>query len=121
MEKRITKKENFGMLKEIAEKMGRTDLVEFIDHEIELIEKKAGRKVETATQKENAEIKTKIIDFLVRNAEKQFTITELQAEMPEIADYSNQKVSALVNQLFKAEQIDKVVDKKKSYFKAIAE
>ena len=33
MEKRITKKENFGMLKEIAEKMGRTDLVEFIDHE----------------------------------------------------------------------------------------
>ena len=106
------------MLKEIAEKMGRTDLVEFIDHEIELIEKKAGRKVETATQKENAEIKTKIIDFLVKNAEKQFTITELQAEMPDLADYSNQKVSALVNQLF---QVEKVVDKKRSYFKAIAE
>ena len=121
MEKRITKKENFGMLKEIAELMGRTDLVEFIDHEIELIEKKAGRKVETATQKENAEIKTKIIDFLVKNAEKQFTITELQAEMPELADYSNQKVSALVNQLYKATQVDKIVDKKRSYFKAITE
>lgn len=91
MEKRITKKENFGMLRELAEKADRTDLVEFVDHEIELIEKKAGRKVETATQKENAEIKTKIIDFLVKNAEKQFTITELQAEMPELADYSNQK------------------------------
>ena len=121
MEKRITKKENFGMLRELAEKVGRTDLVEFIDHEIELIEKKAGRKAETATQKANAEIKTKIVDFLVANAEKQFTITELQAEMTDLADYSNQKISALVNQLYKANEIDKTIDKKKSYFKAIAE
>lgn len=117
MEKRVTKKENFGMLRAMAEQLGRTDLVDFIDHEIELIEKKASSKTQTATQKANEEIKTKIIDFLVANAEKQFTVTELQAEMPEMAEYSNQKVSALISQLVKAETVERVVDKKKSYFK----
>ena len=50
-----------------------------------------------------------------------FTITQLQEKVEDLKDYSNQKISALVSQLVKANEIDKVVDKKKSYFKALAD
>ena len=119
--KRVTKRDNFEEVIKIAKKLGRTDLVEFAQHEIDLLDKKASSKVTTKTQKENEGIKEVIKNFLNSTPNEMFTITQLQEKIADLADYSNQKVSALVNQLYKANEIDKVVDKKKSYFKALAD
>ena len=69
----------------------------------------------TATQKANEEIKAVILEELERIG-KAVTITELQAQSEKLANYSNQKMSALLNQLFDTKQVAKVTDKKKSYF-----
>ena len=65
-------------------------------------------------------IKEKILETLVANCDRQFTITEFQNEFEDfsISKYSNQKMSALFTQLLNDNKISKVIDKKKSYFKA---
>ena len=44
------------------------------------------------------------------------TSTELQELDSEMANYSNQKLSALLKQLVEENRVVKTVDKKKSYF-----
>lgn len=119
--KRVTKREYFGEVVKMAESLGRTDIVEFAQHEIELLDKKASSKVTTKTQKENEGIKEIIKNFLNETPNEMFTITQLQEKVEDLKDYSNQKISALVSQLVKANEIDKIVDKKKSYFKALVD
>lgn len=115
MANKKTKKELFGEVREIVEREGRIDLIEFVDHELELLEKKANRTGTTKTQKENEGIKEKIIEALVRIATP-VTITELQEQDEEMAQYSNQKISALLTQLIKEEKVVRNKDKKKSVF-----
>lgn len=100
-EKRTTKKENFYKIIEVLQANDRNDLVEIIQHEIELIEKKAMNGKKTKTQEANEVIKDLIIAELVRIATP-VTITELLQQSKELADMtnnSNQKVSALMTQL----------------------
>lgn len=115
MEKKITKKEMFKMVVELASANGRDDIVEFANHEIELLENKANRTTLTATQKENENIKVTILKELTRIATP-VTITDLQAQSEVLKDFSNQKISALLKQLVDNKQVVKVTDKKKSYF-----
>ena len=108
--KKVTKRDNFNALLEIEEVKANQGLVDFINHELELLDKKsAGRATATtANQKANEEIKKVIVNELVRLGKH--TITELQKESEELAQYSNQKLSALIK------QVTKTTDKKKSYF-----
>ena len=46
-----------------------------------------------------------------------FTITELIKSVPEIADLTNQRVSAIVGQMVKAGSLVRVDDKRKAFFK----
>ena len=96
--KRVTKREYFGEVVKMAESLGRTDIVEFAQHEIELLDKKASSKVTTKTQKENEGIKEIIKNFLNETPNEMFTITQLQEKVEDLKDYSNQKISALVRQ-----------------------
>lgn len=113
--KKMTKKDYFKELKELV--IDRQDLVDFIDHEIELLSKKSSKVAPTKTQVENEKIKEKIVATLVELG-KYATITEIQNANTELADLSNQKISALLKQLYDNQVIDKVIDKKKAYFKA---
>lgn len=113
MEKKITKKERFMELKEIVSE--RTDLVEFLDHEIELLNKKANTKTPSKTQIENESIKDVIVRTLTSLA-KPVTITEIQENDSTLATLSNQKISALLSQLVKDNKVVRTVDKKKAYF-----
>ena len=118
MANKITKKDNFRMIMEVLEKQGRTDLVEVMAHEIELLEKKASNKTQTKTQLANEEIKNLIISELVRLA-KPVTITELIAQSPMVAEKtgsSNQKVSALITQLKNIGKITRLQEGKKAMF-----
>lgn len=115
MEKKLTKKEKFAMLKEIVVDMGNDMLVEFIDNEISLLEKKSSKSTQTKTQVENETIKDKIVAVL-KNLDRKVTITELQGANEEMATYSNQKLSALLKQLVEENRVVRVPDKKKTYF-----
>lgn len=114
--KKLTKKEKFAMIKEyIADN---EMLMEFIDNEINLLNKKASSSAKTQTQKENENIKEKIVVAL-REINRPVTITELQNENVEMGNYSNQKISALLRQLVEEKLVERIPDKKKTYFKLI--
>ena len=120
MTKKMTKKEMFAIIGEVVAKNGTTEMVNFINHEIELLEKKSKSSGQTKTQKENEVLKAEILE-LFKGLDKPVTISEFcESVNSEIGKLSNQKLSAMFNQLVKADKLVKTVDKKKSYF-ALAE
>ena len=117
--KKMTKREKFEMLANIAEVKANPMLMEFIAHELELLAKKnTSEKKPTAQQVANEGIKQTIIDVLTENGGL-MTITDIQKASANLADLSNQKLSALVRQLKDAGMVEKIEDKRKSYFKAV--
>ena len=113
MEK-MTKREMFEMIKGVC--ANDTRIVDFCEHEIELLNRKSSKSTQTKTQIENENIKGAIVNALTEIA-KPVTITEMQELNTEMANYSNQKLSALLKQLVENDKkVVKTVDKKKSYF-----
>lgn len=117
-EKKITKRENFMKIIEVLEENGRADLVEVINHEIELLDKKRANGKMTKTQTENVDIKEMILSALADIGEP-ITISDLLAKSPELAEKtnnSNQKVSALMTQLKNSNQVVRTTNGKKALF-----
>ena len=112
MANKITKKEMFTRIK--AQVKDNAEMVAFIDHEIELLDKKASNKKATKTQEANIGIKATILAVLGNG--KSMTVTEMQSASAELGELSNQKVSALVRQLVEAGKVVKTIDKKVSRF-----
>ena len=112
MANKITKKEMFTMIK--AQVKDNAEMVAFIDHEIELLDKKASNKKATKTQEANVGIKSTILAVL--EGAKPMTVTEMQGASAELGELSNQKVSALVRQLVDAGDVVRIIDKKVSRF-----
>ena len=114
--KKITKREKFEMLMAITEVKANPILSEFIERELELLAKKnSAEKKPTAQQEENEAIKETILE----NLTSRMTISEMQKSIPDLAEYSNQKISALMRQLILEGLVEKVEDKRKSYFSKI--
>lgn len=112
MEKKITKKEMFGMIREAV--ADNADMVAFIDHEIELLDKKSAvKKKPTATQIANESYKETILSVL---SSEGMTASEVLQSSDEFVGMSNQKISALLKMLCEEGKAIKTVDKKKSYF-----
>ena len=111
--KKMTKRDYFNELKGLV--ADRTDLVDFIDHEIELLDRKSSKSSQTKTQKENETIKEQIIVAL-REIARPVTVDELRANDANMGGFSNQKLSALLKQLVDTNVVVKTIDKKKSYF-----
>ena len=112
MANKKTKREFFGEIREIVKE--NTELVAFIDHELELLDKKTNAK-STKVNTEQVELMEKIVDAL-NEIGRSVTISELQKENAEMAEYSNQKLSAMLKKLVDNKQVTKMIDKKKSYF-----
>ena len=66
----------------------------------------------------NEGLKTAILEFMVVG--ERYTITDLMKSVPELADLSNQRVSALVRQLKDAGEVTRVEEKRKAYFIKVA-
>ena len=119
--RKVTKREYFAQLREVV--ADNPELVAFIDHEVELLNKKNSGTSQTKTQKENVVIAEMLVEELAK-AGKPITITDLMNESEVIQNYvlengnklTNQKISAIFKQLGEANRIVKVTDKKKSYF-----
>ena len=118
-EKKITKREKFEKLKNIAEVQANPVLSEFIEREIELLAKKnSAEKKPTEKQTENAGIKEVIIETLT-DEEKGMTISAMQKKCAELGEYSNQKISALVRQMILDGIVEKTEEKGKAYFRLV--
>ena len=118
MANKSTKRDNFISIIEVLKGAERTDLVEVMEHEIELLDKKKASGKMTKTQVANEDIKALIVEELARLA-KPVSITELISESAEIAEKcgnSNQKVSALMTQLKNAGAVVRTTEGKKALF-----
>lgn len=79
------------------------------------IEKKnSAERKPTATQQANEGFKSAIIAGMKEN--KRYTITDLMKSIPEIADLSNQRTSAIVRQMVEAGTLVREEIKRKAYF-----
>ena len=112
MANKKTKKDLFLEVREVV--AGNEELVAFVDHELELLNKKASTK-STKVNEEQVALMEKIVNAL-NEIGRSVTISELQKENAEMAEYSNQKLSAMLKKLVDSKQVTKMVDKKKSYF-----
>lgn len=121
MEKKKTLKENYveirAFISENAEMSVKTsEWLQFLTDRITLLDNKKVKNLNTS--KENDELKEKIYNYLLEKKEGA-TITELM----KIFELSNQKLSAMANQMTKEEKprLQREVGKnKKITFKAIA-
>ena len=111
----MTKRDYFNTLLNMADVKSNPKLVEFIEHELELLDRKnSADKKPTAQQTANEGIKNAILDNMVEGA--RYTITDLIKSVPECADLTNQRVSALMRQLIEAKLVVRIEDKRKAYF-----
>ena len=118
MATKMTKKDCFTALLQMDEVQSNQTLVDFINHELELLAKKnSAEKKPTATQLANDGFKSAILVHMGMTPDQLFTITELIKSVPEIADLTNQRVSAIVGQMVKAGSLVRVDDKRKAFFK----
>lgn len=115
MEKKITKRDMFNDIIAIATELNRTDLVEFANHEIELLNKRASHNTLTKVQKANLELVEVVYNTLVELA-RPVTIADIIAANDTFAEFSNQKMSSLLKKLVDSNRVVKVVENKKAFY-----
>ena len=119
--KKMTKKDYFNALLNIPEVGTNAELVAFIDHELELLERKSEKKSEnkkpTATQIENEKLKDAIMEYM--KPEVAYTIKEMLENIEECDGFSTPKMSALLHSLAKEEKVERVEEKRKIYWKLV--
>lgn len=112
----MTKREMFTAIANVAEVASNPEMVEFLNHQIELLDnrKNSASKGLTKTQKANEEVKAVIADVLAESGEK-MTVTNLIAD-ERLSGYTNQKISALLRQMVESGKVVKTLEGKKAYF-----
>ena len=114
----MTKKDYYALIKELL--ANREDIVEFCDHEIELLDKKKSNG--NARANEKLEKSIDLVYSELAKMGKPCTPSELIANggLDELKNesgiVSSQKVSAYLNKLVDNGQVVKFVEKKKTYF-----
>lgn len=120
MTNKITKVEMFTKIMNLDSVKADAEMVAFIQHEIDLLNKKATNKKATKNQEANLDLMT-TIETVLAMADKPVTITELQTLDSTLANFSNQKISALIRKMIQADKVAKIVDKRKSTFVLVKE
>jgi len=120
---KMTKKEMFAMVLAVVEGSNaenKEEMVKFINHEVELLEKKNSKSGQTKVQKENEILLTQL-ELALKEFDRPVTISEFMKESThEVATLSNQKLSALMKKLVEDRKtVVKTVEKKKSYFSLV--
>lgn len=119
--KKLTKRDHFNALLAIPAVAENDALKAFVEHELELLAKKnSAEKKPTAVQVANEGIKAAIVESMEPN--KLYTITDIIKSVPECAELTNQRVSALVRQMYDCAEpvIERIEEKRKAYFRVIS-
>ena len=109
----MTKKEMFATIVTLL--ADNTEVVEFCNHEIELLANRKTSKTPTKTQKANEDIMNTIERDLAE-FEAPVTVTELIAGGEGLEGLTNQKVSALLRKMVEAGRVVKTIESKKAKF-----
>ena len=116
---RITKRDRYNELLTIVP-ADKTDLIDFIKHELELLDKKNnGEKKPTKAQQEAAAL-ADIVAEVMENMTEALTVSEIQKLDERIsadAGFSNQKIAAIMRRLMAEGRVVKVEAGRKSLFK----
>ena len=115
--KKMTKADYF---KQIMANYNLTDEEKaFVEHELELLAKKnSAEKKPTAQQVANAGVADAIYDGMEDGV--LYSITALIKTIPECADLTNQRVSAIVRGMI-GTKVERIEEKRKAYFRKIAD
>ena len=113
----MTKKEMFALIASLH--ADDEEIVNFCDHEIELLNAKNSKKSPTKAQKENVVIMDRIADALA-DCNVPVTVTELLAHGVEGFEMTNQKASALLRKMVADGRVVKAIEGKKAYFSLVA-
>lgn len=111
MEKKITKREviNAMLTEEVVQ--ANEVYVNFLNHELELLDKKSSNRKPTKNQEANVALKEYIVNVLAE-AEAPMTATEIAKAV----DVTVQKVSSMLTQLKDDNKVVKTFDKRKAFF-----
>ena len=118
MANRITKRDNLNAIIDVLNSANRPDLAGVMIHEIELLDKKNANRSNslTPTQKENAEIKTFILDHL--QPDEWYRISEIKEMTPILCECNGtQRASAILSQLLLDGKVEKKIEKRVVYYK----
>jgi len=115
----MTKKEMFIAIMNVAEVAENTEMKEFLQHQIDLLDsRKGGSKKPTKTQQENEGIKDTIYQVLYENPETPMRVKDL-LEDERLTDYSSSKITALLRQMLPETgdgRVTRTIEKKVAYF-----
>ena len=123
MEKKMTKKEMFTLIATLN--ANDKAIVDFCNHEIELLERKKSQGNAKANEKMDKAVE--LVYEALAGMDKPVKVSELivQANLDELANesgvVSTQKVSALLKKLVDCGRATKFTDKKNTYFKVADE
>ena len=121
MEKKMTKKEMFTLIATLN--ASNQAIVDFCNHEIELLDNKKSNGNKKANEKVAKE--TEIVYNALVSVGRAVSASELIAETDltalenESGVVSTQKVSAMLKKLVESGKVEKYTDKKKTYFKIV--
>lgn len=118
MKDKMTKKDWFETIRAFLEESDfepKEEALNFLSHEIELLNKKSSSGKKTKNQKENEEIK-KLILVALELFGRPVTVTTMIKENSEMNKLSPQKLSALLKQLVESEEVVRTVEKRVPYF-----
>lgn len=117
----MTKKEMFTLIATLN--ATNTEIVDFCNHEIELLDRKKSQGNAKANEKMDKQVE--LVYSALVSVDKSVTASELIAEtdLNDLANesgvVSTQKVSALLKKLVDGGKVEKYTDKKKTYFKIV--
>lgn len=112
-----TKRDHFNALLAINEVASNPALVEFIEHELDLLNRKnTAERKPTAKQVENAGYKEAILAYFEHDV--LYSCADVTKGCPACveAELSPQRVSALLGQLVDAGSLTKTVEKRKAFY-----
>ena len=115
--KKLTKKDRFNQLLEIPAVQADTEMVAFIEHEIELLSRKStSEKKPTQRQVQGEGMKQAIINFM--EPDVLYSGSDLLRQVEELDGESNQRVASLMKQLMEKEgMVERITEKGKVYWK----
>ena len=123
MEKKMTKKEMFTLIATLN--ASNQEIVDFCNHEIELLERKKSQGNAKANEKMDKQVA--LVYSVLESSNTVMTVSEIIASgsLDELANengvVSTQKVSAILKKLVDSGKVVKFTEKKKTYFRIKAE
>lgn len=113
----MTKREMYNAILTIDAVAANEEMVEFLNHQIELLDSRTSSKKPTKTQQENKTIKDTIFEVL-GESKTPMRVKDLIAD-ERLSEYSSSKITALLRQMLPETgdgRVTKTMEKKVSYF-----